>query len=153
MIIEYEPNSLLGASYLVDYISVHIRFDLERYLLNILYLNERLFKFNMVENPLCSLCNQTSESVLHLFCTCTKPRNLWRQLCAWLANQNVMLLPNLEPQTAMLSLWNKPIPDLTLINHVILTFKCYIYLKKKETTGPTFFGLKAYIKNMETILA
>ena len=34
-LIEYELNSLLGASYLVDYISVHIRFDLERYLLNI----------------------------------------------------------------------------------------------------------------------
>ena len=34
-LIEYELNSLFGASHLVDYISVHIRFDLERYLLNI----------------------------------------------------------------------------------------------------------------------
>ena len=34
-LIEYELNSLLGASHLVDYISVHIRFDLERYLLHI----------------------------------------------------------------------------------------------------------------------
>ena len=34
-LIEYELNSLLGASHLVDYISVDIRFDLERYLLNI----------------------------------------------------------------------------------------------------------------------
>ena len=33
-LIEYELNSPLGASHLVDYISVHIRFDLERYLLN-----------------------------------------------------------------------------------------------------------------------
>ena len=33
-LIEYELNSLLGASHLVDYIPVHIRFDLERYLLN-----------------------------------------------------------------------------------------------------------------------
>ena len=35
-LIEYELNSLLGASHLIDYISVHIRFDLERYLLNVL---------------------------------------------------------------------------------------------------------------------
>ena len=49
---------------------------------NILYLNEKLFKFNMVESPLCSLCNQASENVLHLFCTCINIRNLWRQLCA-----------------------------------------------------------------------
>ena len=33
-LIEYELNGLLGASHLVDYISVHIPFDLERYLLN-----------------------------------------------------------------------------------------------------------------------
>ena len=32
-LIEYELNSLLGSSHLVDYISVYIRFDLERYLL------------------------------------------------------------------------------------------------------------------------
>ena len=38
-LIEYELNSLLGASHLVDYISVHIRFDLERYLLIILQFN------------------------------------------------------------------------------------------------------------------
>ena len=37
-LIEYELNSLLGASHLVDYISVHIRFDLERYLLIIQHL-------------------------------------------------------------------------------------------------------------------
>ena len=34
-LIEYELNSLLGALHLVDYISVHIRFAFERYLLNI----------------------------------------------------------------------------------------------------------------------
>ena len=33
-LIEYELNSLLGASHHVDYISRHTRFDLERYLLN-----------------------------------------------------------------------------------------------------------------------
>ena len=32
-LIEYELNSLLGASHLIDYISVHIRFNLERYLI------------------------------------------------------------------------------------------------------------------------
>ena len=35
ILIEYELNSLLGASHIADYISVHIRFDIERYLLNI----------------------------------------------------------------------------------------------------------------------
>ena len=43
-LIEYELNSLLGASHLVDYISVHIRFDLERYLLNIFNLIKKLLR-------------------------------------------------------------------------------------------------------------
>ena len=44
-LIEYELNSLLGASHLVDYISVHIRFDLERYLLNIICSYFKSLKF------------------------------------------------------------------------------------------------------------
>ena len=61
-----------------------------------------------------------------------------------------MLPSNLEPQTATLGLWNELIQDLTLISHIILMFEHYIYLKKKETTDPTFFGVKVYIKNVET---
>ena len=105
----------------------------------------------MVQSPLCSLFDQASESVSHLFCTRTKTRNLRRQLCAWLANKNVMLQSNLEPQTAILGLWNEPIQDLSLINHVILVFKHYIYLEKKKKTGLTSYGLKLYAENMETI--
>ena len=43
-LIEYKLNSLLGASHFVDYISVHIRFDLERYLLNTINLHQILVK-------------------------------------------------------------------------------------------------------------
>ena len=38
---------------------------------NILYLNEGLFKFNIVDSPLCSLCGAYNKSIKHLFCTCT----------------------------------------------------------------------------------
>ena len=38
---------------------------------NIWYLNERLYKFNIVDSPLCSLCGAYNESIKHLFCTCT----------------------------------------------------------------------------------
>ena len=47
--------------------------------------------------------------------------------------------PTLPQSGTVLGLWNEPMQDLALINH------------KKEMTGPTFFGLKVYIKNMETI--
>ena len=49
-LIEYELNSLLSASHLVDYMSVHIRFDLERYLLNILSFSSFLNKVKVKKN-------------------------------------------------------------------------------------------------------
>ena len=47
-LIEYELNSILGASHLVDYISVHVQFDLERQLINILktFRNDPLTHWN-----------------------------------------------------------------------------------------------------------
>ena len=43
---------------------------------NILYLNEKLFKFKTVDSPLCSLCKTENESTLHLFCECAVTSNL-----------------------------------------------------------------------------
>ena len=48
-LIEYELNSLLGASHLVDYVSVHIRFGLERYLLIISHISQNLFLLQHIE--------------------------------------------------------------------------------------------------------
>ena len=41
-----------------------------RLLNNILYLNERLFKFNIIKSALCSLCSLVNKTVVHLFCEC-----------------------------------------------------------------------------------
>ena len=61
-LIEYELNSLLGASHLVDYISVHIRFDLERYLLNIII--DPLISLRVFSGPLAKRCRQTTSEDL-----------------------------------------------------------------------------------------
>ena len=34
---------------------------------NVLYLNEKLFKFKIVSSPLCSFCNSEDETQIHLF--------------------------------------------------------------------------------------
>ena len=81
----------------------------------------------MVKSPLCSLCNQASESVLHLFCTCTNAR-------IWPVNPNVALPSNLEPQLTILGLWNELMQDFTPFNHVILMLS-FIFTVRK-TKGP-----------------
>ena len=57
--------------------------------------------------------------------------------------------PNLAPQVVILGVWDEKIQNLTLVNHLILIFKRYIYLKRKD--GLNFYGLKSYIKSIENI--
>ena len=40
---------------------------------NILNLNQRLYRMNLVESPLCSLCKREVESISHLFLNANSP--------------------------------------------------------------------------------
>ena len=64
-LIEYELNSLLGASHLVDYISVHIRFDLERYLLNIQQIIYILLQKE--KEKACIISNKRKSNMIQLY--------------------------------------------------------------------------------------
>ena len=44
---------------------------------SILYLNDRPYKIGIVQTPLCSLCKQEKETVIHLLCQCHVTRQLW----------------------------------------------------------------------------
>ena len=87
---------------------------------NILYLNERLYKFNIVKSPLCSLCGPSNESIKHLFCTCTVTQRLWDQLKSWI--HEVISFPILEPKTVILDLWSEKTSNYIRINHIISIF-------------------------------
>ena len=47
---------------------------------NVLYLNNMLFRFKKVDSPLCSYCNEEEETLLHLFHSCLKTKQLWNKL-------------------------------------------------------------------------
>ena len=116
---------------------------------NTLHLNECLFKFNIVDSSLCSICKQENESVIHLFAICSEARSLCDQLRTYTSSKNIILPSNLVPQVVILGVWDEKMQNLTLVIHLILIFKCYIYLKRED--GLNFYGLKAYIKSIENI--
>ena len=120
-------------------------------LTNTLYLNERLFKFGIAESHLCSQCTQEKESIIHLIVTCRVTNNLWEQLCAWLSDLDIKLPLPLEPQFLILGIWNEKLENSSLVNHLILIFKRYIYLKKNDGNNRNIFSLRAFIKNIESI--
>ena len=114
---------------------------------NILYLNERLYKFNIVDSPSRSLCGAYNESIKHLFCTYTVTQRLWHQLKSWM--HEVVSFPILEPKTVILGLWSQKCSNYILMNHIILIFKRNIFLKRKERKHINFDRLKAFIENVE----
>ena len=44
---------------------------------NVLYLNEKLFRFKKISCPLCSFCQSENETPIHLFHGCIKANLLW----------------------------------------------------------------------------
>ena len=86
------------------------------------------------------------QRVNHLFCTCTVTRRLWDQLRSWL--YEAIFFPILEPKTVILGLPSETTSNYILINHTILLFKRFIFLKRKRK-HIGFNGLKAFIKNVE----
>ena len=43
---------------------------------NVLYLNEKYFRFKFVSSPICSFCNSEDETPLHLFYSCNQTKSL-----------------------------------------------------------------------------
>ena len=50
---------------------------------SILYLTERLYKFNIVDSHYAH-SGAYNDSIKHIFCTCTVTQRLWHQLRSWM---------------------------------------------------------------------
>ena len=90
-----------------------------------LYLNEKLFSFGTSETSQCSFCNQNNETIQHLFCHCFVPKALWNGLNTFFENH--LSLYDLTPQAAFFGFIEKHLDDSMLQNHLLLTFKIYLY--------------------------
>ena len=66
---------------------------------------------------------------------------------SWL--YEVIYFPILEPKTVILGLPSETTSNYILINHIILLFKRFIFVKRKERKHIGFNVLKAFIKNVE----
>ena len=109
---------------------------------NILYLNNRLYKFGYVESPMCSLCNSETETMTHLFCHCSKTDQMWNSLTSWC--KGCLTLPVLEPSTAILGFFDIWDEKSKLINHILILFKFFLYANHKHKTRSKFPCTQAF---------
>ena len=130
-------------------IDSHTRIFRHKILNNILYLNHRLFKMNIVNSELCSFCEAEPETIIHLLCSCRKVKQLWssvQQSCS-----KCFFLPDLSPQTAVPGFLENNRAHIHQ-NLVLLFFKKFVYEKRElpsQIALQTFLSYLNYINKIE----
>ena len=100
-------------------------------------------------SPLCSLCNQHPEDILHLSCNCAKAQDLWNSFANALGEN--LDLPQLNPTIVFLGISNIQGNDNVLLNHILLLFKKFIYDKKNHPARIHFLSFMNYVKKLKKL--
>ena len=105
-----------------------------------------LFRFRKVDSPLCSYCNK-EETLLHLFHSCLKTKQLWNQLRQYFSQ--FVNIPHSTPQSSIVVIFNNN-QHAVLINHLLLIPKFYIY-SARNTKQLNFDNLRITIKKIKEL--
>ena len=115
---------------------VHRRISTNRYLL----------KVGLSSSEQCTFCENTSESLLHLFWECPKTKVFWNEVIKWLGNFSCLLTKSFSPQLCL-----GFVDDTTalLLHHALLIARYHIFWAKSMHHLPS---LKLFIRNFLTCL-
>lgn len=102
---------------------------------DIVYTNYKLFRFKIIESPLCTFCQKEDESLEHLLFHCTITKNFWLAFSSWISKQNI----SIETLTLINILFGvfDDNEDFVILNHLILIAKYFIYKCKLIKIKPT----------------
>ena len=120
----------------------------------IIFTNDKLFKFKLVDSPSCTFCKTNEESLEHLLFSCKITEFFWKEVLSWLA-----ILKNERVDFSLIDvLFGKfdIVEDFIVINHILLLAKFYIYRSKLNNTNPSLEVFKAKLKatlNTEFVIA
>ena len=115
---------------------------------NILFLNNRLFKMGKVDSSLFSFCKVTSETIVHIFCSCNKSKLLWQKIQNWY--KPVLSLPDLSPEIVIFGLFDAR-EHIILQNFILLLYKKYIYEKRSDPSSLVFCSFTCYASQIYKI--
>ena len=115
--------------------SVKLRFFHYQIINRILSTNSSVAKWNKDISKECTLCNNYSETIIHLLVECEKVKTLWRNLEKWLKYFHKIEI-SLDKESILLN--NYKDKHSTYVNLMILIMKRYIYVTRCEESDPKF---------------
>ena len=113
---------------------------------DIVFTNEKLFPFKMIDSPLSSFSKKDVESLEHLLFQCTLIEGFWKAFTSCLTNKNISL-EALTLENILFGVYNEN-EDNIILNHLIIMAKSYIYKSKLNRKNPS---LKVFIAKTETV--
>lgn len=102
---------------------------------NIVFTNDKLFRFKMIDSPFCAFCQTEVESLEHLFFHCNVTKTFWNLLSSWLIKQKI-ITTSLTLENVLFGVFNV-IEDFLILNHLLLLAKFYIYRCKLDIIHPS----------------
>ena len=106
--------------------------------------NQFLHRIGRTDSPNCYFCNNSPETILHLFCECEKVSPLWDELC--------FLINNVSGESFTFSNYEKMfgVTDLSehdsCINFLFLCLKFYLHRCKFQQANPNFVAFLKLVK-------
>ena len=97
---------------------------------NVLLLNEMLYRLEISQDSLCSICSLEEETPMHIFYSCNHTQILWERLSCYI--QNNLDFPSLPSHSAILAFTDSQSENFIIINHLLLIFKYYFFKSRSN---------------------
>lgn len=127
--------------------STKLRFFQYRILVRALTLNIHVAKWNSEVSPLCTFCDTSNETTIHIFAECVNIKTLWLALKKWC---KYIYGISIQLTTKDIILNNFKGPHRELVNMFILLTKFYIYRCRVQKTKPNFSNLMVEINKIKS---
>ena len=113
----------------------------------ILPLNDLLFKMKLIETNQCSFCNNSAETITHIFYDCLVVQNIWEKLKTWIEMKTESHLAFTKRNICL----GYPERRNRVLNHIISTVKYSIYIARIKGDQPQLHLITQDLKNMYNI--
>jgi exonuclease III len=147
---EWKHLYLLPRKVLIDERSREFQY---KFLQNYVCTNVKLYQMKLVNNNMCSLCQQHAETVEHLFVNCVQVKSFWSNFKDWWCKTYEQLI---VLTSSVILLGHNPRNPNVALNHLLIIAKQYIYwcrLNNRKLNFPEYSRRVHYVSQMEKMLA
>ena len=128
-----------------------------KFLNKAVYTKRELLRMHLVDNDMCTFCNDASESLCHVYWDCSETQTFWKELESWInmyLSQNIVVTKYLiwfgvsykNPLLSLIIISAKRHINVCNIKGSTLNFKSYVKILKES------FSVESFISNRDNTL-